>query len=211
MMKRIDTGGIGYLERLAGSDWLWGSDYTSGDLYEAEELWRQGHRIRKNRLVLVHQPDGRAVEPVKAKDGQYFGRPACVGGEIVLLLADFPAGEARLLMFDEETGTASPLAAVPLADITDCYNLMPHGAPLMLTRQTGGEFEVVWPERSRFAIAPQESFSHREGERLYFSRWVEDPDYRETVVVRRYPTGEVVEEYDGAIFETPDGGRWLLV
>ena len=53
-MKRIITNGITDLEPLAGSsEWYWGADYASGDLYEAEELFRSGHPIRKNRLVLV--------------------------------------------------------------------------------------------------------------------------------------------------------------
>ena len=90
-IKRINTGGISYLAPLTGSrEWYWGTDYTSGDLYEAEELFRDGHRIRQNRLIFVHYPDGRVVEPVQAREGQYFGRPAWDGG-VVILLADFPA------------------------------------------------------------------------------------------------------------------------
>ena len=39
-MKRIETQGITYIEPLDCSrgEWYWGSDYASGDLYEAEEL-----------------------------------------------------------------------------------------------------------------------------------------------------------------------------
>ena len=43
-MKRIITNGITDLELLAGSsEWYWGTDYASGDLYEAEEVFRSGH------------------------------------------------------------------------------------------------------------------------------------------------------------------------
>ena len=60
-MKIIPAGGITYLAPLTGSQvWYWGTDYTSGDLYEAEELYRDGHRISRNRLIFVHAPDGRA-------------------------------------------------------------------------------------------------------------------------------------------------------
>ena len=97
-IKRINTGGISCLHPLTGSrDWYWGTDCTSGDLYEAEELYRDGHRIKQNRLIFVHYPDGRTAEPVQAKAGQYFGLPACDGGDPVILLADFPAEEIRLL------------------------------------------------------------------------------------------------------------------
>ena len=54
-MKKIDTQGITYIETLEGSkDWYWGTDYTSGDLYEAEELFKQGHPINQNRLLFIH-------------------------------------------------------------------------------------------------------------------------------------------------------------
>ena len=57
-MKRIITNGIADLEPLAGSsEWYWGADYASGDLYEAEELFRSGHPIQQNYLpVVIHRP-----------------------------------------------------------------------------------------------------------------------------------------------------------
>ena len=66
-MKRIITNGIADLEPLAGSsEWYWGADYTSGDLYEAEELFRSGHPIQKNRSPLPVGESGRQGK------GEYF-------------------------------------------------------------------------------------------------------------------------------------------
>lgn len=210
-IKRIRTGGIGYLAPLTGSgEWYWGTDHTSGDLYEAEELFRDGHRIRQNRLILVHFPDGRTVEPVRARPGQYFGLPVWDEGSIVLLLADFPAGELRLLRYEDGSGGLSPVALLPRSAVEDCYNLMLHTSPLMLSRQTGDRFQVVWPEPADFPIHPAESFCFRAGSRLYFSRWYEDPDYREETVVRRFPDGEILESFRGSLNAMPDGQQWLL-
>ncbi len=210
MIQTIRTGGISCLEHLPGSrGWYWGTDFTSGDLYEAEELFCSGHRICRNRVILVHWPEGRVWEPVQAKDGQYFGRPVYDGAP-VLLLADFPAGEIRLLRCDEADGGAVPIATLPRAAVADCYNLMLHLSPLTLTRQTADRFQVVWPEQADFAIHPAETFCFRSGSRLYFSRWYEDPDYREEVVVRRMPTGEIVDSFRGSLREMPDGRQWLL-
>ena len=138
-MKTIKPDGIGFLEPLEGSGgWYFGTDYTSGDLYEAEELYRDGHRISKNRLIFVHKKQGRVREPVMAREGQYFGRPVYDSWRIVILLADFPAGEVRLLAFAPGSRTQlQTLAALPLAEIPDCYNLMPHTAPLTLTLYPG--------------------------------------------------------------------------
>ena len=209
-VKTIPTGGIRYLCPLTGSpDWYWGTDYTDGDLYEAEALWRGGHRIRQNRVILVRRGTGEVREPVRAKPGQYFGQPGFADGRPLLLLADFPNDEIRLLAYDAEADAVEPVAILPRSAVKDCYNLMPHRSPLCLTRQTADVFEIVWPERVSFPIEPQESFCFRDGERLYFEKWFEDPDYRTEVVVRDL-TGAVIEQYPGAAQQMPDGQLWVL-
>ena len=51
MIREIRLGGIGCLETIEGTDeWYCGSDYVHGDLYEAEELYQDGHEIDANRL-----------------------------------------------------------------------------------------------------------------------------------------------------------------
>lgn len=212
-MKRIITNGITNLEPLAGSSkWYWGSDYASGDLYEAEELFRSGHPIRKNRLVLVRCPEGTVYEPVCTKPGQYLGRPAYHNGQVVLLLVDFPKEEIRILSFDEAKKTIEPLAVLPLSVVADCYNLMLDTPPLMLTRSAhDNQFQILWPERQDFAIEDHEFFEFLEGNRLYTSVWYEDPDYREELLVRDYDTGELLERIPGSLRQMPNGQKWLLV
>ena len=59
MIRHISTNGIFYIQPLAGSrSWYWGSDYCCGDLYEAEELFRQNLPVKGNRVILVSYPDG---------------------------------------------------------------------------------------------------------------------------------------------------------
>lgn len=212
-MKRFITNGITNLEPLAGSSkWYWGSDYASGDLYEAEELFRSGHPIRKNRLILVRCPEGTVYEPVCTKPGQYLGRPAYHNGQVVLLLVDFPKEEIRILSFDEAKKTIESLAVLPLSVVADCYNLMLETPPLMLTRSAhDNQFQILWPERRDFAIEDHEFFEFLEGNRLYTSVWYEDPDYREELLVRDYDTGELLERIPGSLRQMPNGQKWLLV
>ena len=212
-MKRIITNGITSLEPLAGSSkWYWGADYASGDLYEAEELFRSGHPIRKNRLILVRCPEGTVYEPVCTKPGQYLGRPAYHNGQVVLLLVDFPKEEIRILSFDEAEEITKPLAVLPLSIVSDCYNLMLEASPLMLTRSAhDNQFQILWPERRDFAIEDHVFFEFLEGNRLYTSVWYEDPDYREELLVRDYDTGELLERIPGSLRQMPNGQKWLLV
>ena len=212
-MKRIVTNGITNLEPLQGSsEWYWGADYASGDLYEAEELFRSGHPVQKNRLLLVHRPEGTVYEPVHTEPGQYLGRPVYHDGQVVLLLVDFPEGEIRILTFRATDGTTEPLAVLPLTMVEDCYNLMLEASPLLLTRAAhDNRFQVLWPERRDFAIEDHEMFAFLEGNRLYTWVWYEDPDYREEVLVRDYETGDVLERIPGNLRTMPDGQHWLLV
>ena len=99
---------------------------------------------------------------------------------------------------------------LPRTAFADCYNLQLHVSPLMLTRQTGDRFQILWPYAADFAIEPTESFDSRRGERLYFSRWHETPDYWEDTVVRDARTGAVLEVLRGALCLLPDGRSWLL-
>ena len=208
---RIDARGVNYLESMEGTDWQWGSDYTGGDLYEAEELFRNGHPVKSNRLVFVRCPEPRLYEPIRAREGQYFGRPCFFSGSIYALLVDFTEREILIYRCAADMRAAEVHVRLPLDTVPDCYNLMLHTAPLTLTRQ-GHEntFQVVWPERGSFPIDASESLDSREGDRLVFSKWYEDPDYREEVVIRRYPTGEVLERADGALMTMPDGQKWLF-
>ena len=136
-----------------------GADYVGNDLYEAEELFRSGHPIDKNRLILIHRLEGTVYEPVCTQPGQYLGKPVYNNGQIVLLLVDFPKEEIRILIFREAEGTTEPLEVLPLSIVADCYNLMLEASPLMLTRSAhDNKFQILWPERRDFAIEDHEIF-----------------------------------------------------
>ena len=211
-MKRIDTQGITYIEPLDGSpDWYWGMDYTHGDLYEAEELFRQNHPVGGNKLVFVRCPEGRVIQPVTAGKGQYLGRPTGCGGKILILRVDFPQEVIEIFRFDPEPEEVETLAEIPLAAAEDCYNLLLKQSPLMLTRQGKDDtFEILWPEKLRLTMGNTEAFVCRREDRLYFTAWYEDPEYREEVIVRSMASGEVLERFPGSWMTMPSGQTWIL-
>ena len=212
-MKIIKTDGITNINELENSGgWYWGTDYASGDLYEAEELFQDGHEICCNRLLFLHHPDGQMAEPVKAKEGQYFGAPVFYDGQVYLLMVDFPAKKILISCWKPNTEIVTCVTELPLSSAIDCYNLSLHaGESLMLLRQGGSEpFQIIWPEKAEFFVSGREGFCFRQSNRLYFSRWEEDPDYREEVVIRHFPTGDILEVLPGSLREFPNGQYWLL-
>ena len=210
-MKIIDLNGICHLEPVRGGtdEWYWATDFIHGDLYEAEELFRMGHPIHSNRLYLIHYPDGQRYEPVPAVSGQYLGYPVYDDGAIALLVVNFPEGVIRILRFHPDQTTE--IVKLPLSSVKDCYNLLLHTKPLTLTRSPGDNtFEIVWPEKIQFAISERETLNFREGDKLYFSSWYEDPDYREEIMVRDLKDGASIDRFAGDIRVMPNGEKWLI-
>ena len=212
-MKIIKTNGITNLIELKNSGgWYWGIDYTGGDLYEAEELFRTEHEICCNRLIFLHFPKGKMVEPIKLTAGQYFGNPVFYQGQVYLLRVDFKAEKILISRWDPDTDNVDCVTELPLSSAIDCYNLNLYaGKELMLIRQGGSEaFQIIWPEKVQFSVGEREGFEFRDGDRLYFSRWEEDPHYREEVVIRQFLTGEVLEVLPGTLQKFSIGQYWLL-
>ena len=211
-MKIIETNGITYLEKFDGcSEWYWGTNYTNGDLYEAEEIYLSGGQIEPNRLIFVHYPDGKVFEPIKSELNQYFGLPAYVNGSVYILRVAFEEKKIRVYQCSADMYETVLIVELPLSKVKDCYNLKLDGSPLMLTRQ-GAEnlFQIIWPEQVEFNIGVRESFCFKRNDKLYFSEWHEDPNYREEINVREYPTGKLLEKIPGTEMTMPDGQRWIL-
>lgn len=210
--KKIELHGITYIEPLFGSsEWYWGSDDPSGDLYEAEELFRMNLPFQENRILFDHYPDGKVVEPVRALEGQYLGKPIFYDHAIYMLLVDFKHGKIEILKVDREGQSVIPFATLPYSNVQDCYNLLLKTAPLMLTRQANdNELQILWPETRTYDILDSEGFDFREGDKLYCSAWVESPDYQNEVIVRCVHTGEILDRYFGNLVVMPDGQRWII-
>lgn len=212
-MRIVDIHGMTNMEPVRGgaNEWYWATDYIHGDLYEAEELFQQGHPVRSNRLYLIHYPDGTVYEPVLPADGQYLGYPVYDDGAVVLLVVNFTKSVIYILRFLYQQEKIQEMAQLPLSEVKDCYNLILHISPLSLTRQPNdGTFELIWPEQVSFAINDRESLNFRDGDKLYFNIWYEDPDYREETLVRSLQDGMILNSFAGDIRIMPNGERWLI-
>ncbi len=211
-MKIVDLHGMTNMELVSGAEeWYWATDYIHGDLYEAEELFRKGHPVQSNQLYLIHYPDGAVYEPVPPAAGQYLGCPAYDNGAVALLAVKFAEGIIRILRFTPEQGKIQEVVRLPLSAVENCYNLMLHTAPLSLTRQPNDNtFELVWPEQVRFAIEDRETLNFRDGDKLYFNIWHEEPDYREETIVRSLTDGTILERFPGVVRIMPNGEAWII-
>lgn len=211
-MKTVDIRGISNIEPLIGTnEWYWATDYIHGDLYEAEELFLSGHSVSSNRLYLIHYPDGTVYEPIPPVFGQYLGYPVYDNGSIDLLSVDFSGGTICILRFSPKTKKTLEVAQLPLSTVENCFNLILYTEPLSLIRQPNDNtVEIIWPERIRFTIEDNETLVFRDGDKLYFNIWYEDPVYRKETVIRNLSDGSVFDRFPGTIQIMPNGEKWLI-
>ena len=90
-MKRITTNGISGIDSVPGAaaEWYFGVDSLQGDLYEAEEIFLAGYKVKGNSLCLIHYPDGEVFRPMPDEAGVCFGSPVYRDGRICILKVDF--------------------------------------------------------------------------------------------------------------------------
>lgn len=217
-MRTIETGGISFIDPVPGAanEWYYGIGREHGDLFEAEEIFKNGYPIKGRKLCLIHYPDGAVYFPVPKTAGCYCEKPVFFENGIFILNVDFPKGSIQIVRFDCEDHTASIHAELPLSTVEDCYNLSLQVTPLTLTRQCviDNDFEIVWPERAAFKMDDHDSFFLRDGDKLFFNRWHEegeDDDYKyweETIV--RDLQGNEVETLPGDVMLMPNGEIWHL-
>ncbi len=206
-MKKLDLNGSVNLEQMQGTEeWYWSMDITNGDLYEAQELFQDG-KTEGNHFYLIHYPDA-TIYPVPFKKGCYFGKPIYDNG-IILLMVDFIENLISIFHFYPISFKWETIVQIPLCSIENCYNLQLRISPLTLIRQDN-DFEIVWPEQVKFPIGTRESFCFRKEDKLYFSVWYEDPEYKEESIVRLLPKGSISQKFSGNVWLMPNGEIWNL-
>lgn len=131
-----------------------------------------------------------------------------------MLDVDFPNGVIRIVRFDSSDHQVSIHTELPLSSVKDCYNLQLRISLLTLSRQSGNELDIVWPEKVSLSMEDHDSFFLRDGEKLFFNRWFEkgegvDYKYWEETIVRDL-NGNVIEIFSGDVMQMPNGEMWYL-
>ncbi len=213
-MKEIKIKGIGhsYPEAVEGSaEWLCCYEgEVSCDVYEAEEIYKQSGAYAGSTSHVLHVPDGEVHSPFPMQKNRYVQPPICSEGKLYFLSTDFQNKEIQIAAYIPELQKLEIIAALSLEDIKDCYNLRLDFYPLTLSRFGDNVYEVLWPERCTISLGERETVYFRDEEVLYCSEWSEDPLYREFVLVRKFPTGEILKKEEGYIRKITDRVFWTV-
>lgn len=201
-----------WMEPAEGTaEWYIGMYYGEGpyDVDEAEEMVHMGLKFEGNQIYFLHYPDGTVYAPLERRENVYYERPVWDQGRFGIAAVDFVKGE--IAVYSYVPGQKPEiLHVIRLSDIEDCYNLRLTMSPLTLGRQKDHMYEILWPEKKVFTIGDGDSMVYRDGNILYFSRWLEEPKYREYVVAVDIRTGKELSKKEGSLHRMPNGSFWLV-
>ena len=121
-MKELKTNGITFIDAVPGGDgsWYYGLSFDQGDLYEAEEIFKDGREVRGREFCLISFPEGEVFRPLEKRTGAYPAEAVYENGKIWFPEADFPAGLIRIFAFDCESHETETAAEIPLSAVKDC-------------------------------------------------------------------------------------------
>lgn len=201
-----------YVERAEGTEeWYFGTDFEEDicDLYEAEEMVKEGRIFPGNSLYFFHYPDGTVYHPFEKQKNVYYENPVwdkeCFG----ILSVDFSAH--KIILYTYIPGeTPEILHSLSLDEVEDCYNLKLEMSPWILGRMTHDEYQAIWPIKKKFPLGDSETLICRDGSVLYLSRWVDEPVYHEYVVTVDIDTGKILNVEKGSLYLMPDGSLWNI-
>jgi hypothetical protein len=214
--KEIKTDGMQMLQPVKRCHhWYYAIEDVLDDLCDAEEAYIDGDKVKANRLMFVSYPDGTVYEPIQAASNQYFSDSLIWKDAVFFMMADFARRKLFVFRWLPEMEAAEVFLELDRDSFADYYNLWIEADPLVICRRgADNRFQMIWPDPSDFEIGEREGFISIIDGQMAFSQWFEDDgeDYRywEEVVLRKYPTGEVLERYEGSLMEMPDGQRWLV-
>lgn len=201
-------------ERIEGTDEWYSCKIAKNcfcDLYEAEQIVRDGQVYDGMTCALIHYPDRNVYYPFVNKENIYVDAPVYWEGMLYFLVVDFALEKIEVVAFDTSMYETQTVAEFSLDEVKDCYNLMLRVAPVLVVRQgSKSGLDVVYPEKKHFEMSNHEVFLFKDEDKMYFSEWFEDPEYHEMVVVREWETGKEVERYDGSLWRMPNGEIWRL-
>lgn len=161
--------------------------------------------------MLIHFPDGKVFKPFAVKENVYVNTPVFWDGALYFLIVDFVKEMIQIVAFDTQSYEKTVTVELSLDEVEDCYNLMLLVAPVLLVRDGGKHIlEVIWPEKKKFEMSDHEAMLFRDGEKVYFSEWYENPEYHERIITRDWNTGEVTECFDGQVCRMPNGDIWVM-
>lgn len=200
-----------YPEKIDGtSEWFYCN--LSGGV-DVEDILDFQNDYTGNRLYLIHI-SGKIFEPVKQEKNVYLSEPVynVDDNAFAIVKFDFNKKIIQILRYDIETDHCSVVGEVPLSKGGDLINVGVLQNSYILVKHENLDDSAVflYPVEKSLQLEEHEGLYLLNDNKLISFKWIEDPDYREEIIIRDYVTNEIIERKDGFNAIMPNGEFWLL-
>ena len=104
------------------------------------------------------------------------------------------------------------ITEMPFSKVEDMINLRLEVSPFVLVKYDIQNYTIdfLWPKEKRIQFEENEFLNFQNDGKIYTSKWIEDPHYREEIIIRDAETGEILERMPGYLRRMPDGSVWVM-
>lgn len=201
-----------YPEKVDGTDfWYYGRWTPCSEAYEVPDF---KNKYPGTRLYLIEYPSGKIYEPIKQEENVFLESPVfeCQDNSFAILRYDFNTEVIQVLIFKPEDSDVKVLTEMPFSKVGDMINVRLVTSPFALVKHNvhGDAVDFLWPKEMHLQFEANEGLCFQNNGKLYTSKWVEDPDYREEIIIRDAETGQIIERTPGYLRRMSDDSVWKM-
>ncbi|WP_194191580.1 hypothetical protein [Clostridium chrysemydis] len=201
-----------YLVRVDESEsWYYSVLSKCSEAYEVKEFKND---YQGTRLILIEYPKGKILEPIKQEKNVLLERPVydILSKSFGIIKYDFNKEVIELIVFNPELESTEVLTEIPFSDLGDMINVRLITSPFALVKHDllGDAIDFIWPKKMHIQLENNETVEFKGDGKLFASKWIEDPDYREEIIIRDIETFEIIERSKGYFRRMPDGSLWKM-
>lgn len=201
-----------YPEKVDGTDsWYFGQWTPCSEAYEVPEF---GNKYPGTKLYFIEYPSGKVFEPIKQEVNVFLERPIYEhrDNSFGIIRYDFNKEVIQVLIFRPECYSVNTITEIPFLKFGDMINVRLIISPFALVKHDVHKdaVEFIWPKERNYEFEKNESLYFQDEGQLYLTKWIEDPDYREEIIVRDAKTGKILERSPGYLRRMPDGSMWKM-
>lgn len=201
-----------YPDEVDGTDsWYFGQWTPCSEAYEVPGF---KNKYPGTKLYFIEYPSGKVFEPIKQEINVFLERPIYEhkDNSFGIVRYDFNNEVIQIIIFKPECSNVKTIKEIPFSKVGDMINLRLIISPFALVKHDvhNDSVEFLWPKETNYEFEKNESLYFQDNGKLYLTKWIEDPDYREEVIVRDAITGQILERSPGYLRRMPDGSMWKM-
>lgn len=201
-----------YPERIDATDSWYYAQWTPCS--EAYEVPVYKNEYPGTRLYFIEYPSGRVLEPVRQEKNVFLEKPAYEykDNSFGIIRYDFNEKIIEALIFEPDNSRVKVLTEIAFPKVGDMVNVRLITSPFALVKHgvQNDTVDFLWPKEMHIQFEENEGLYFQDDGKLYTSKWIEDPEYREEIIIREAETGEILERSPGYLRRMPDGSLWKM-